>query len=155
MWKKKQFEIREQKQTNKVTPSVQLSCPGQLKMHHLIVCYDFFCVWIDCFSLSFGLVHTFIVELMKTLERVFLEKGRHLLFVICYLTVILEYLSGTTSPIVDMANTSHQELHYSSSSFTMVFCVDMIDPEKIYTVVSFSLTHCLPLPAKSFRRYYN
>ena len=31
MWKKKQFEIREQKQTNKVTPSVQLSCPGQLK----------------------------------------------------------------------------------------------------------------------------
>ena len=53
------------------------------KMHHLIVCYDFFCVWIDCFSLSFGLVHTFIVELMKTLERVFLEKEpTHL---VCYL----------------------------------------------------------------------
>ena len=42
-----------------------------------------FCVWIDCFSLSLGLVHTFIVELMKTLERVFLEKEpTHL---VCYL----------------------------------------------------------------------
>ena len=73
-------------------------------LQHLIVYYDFCCERIDCFSLLWELVHTFIVELMKTLGRVFLEKGRHLLFVICYLTVILEYLSDSASPILRLRN---------------------------------------------------
>ena len=61
-------------------------------------------MWIDCFSLLWGLVHTFVVEGWSRWRQFFLEGGWSLLFVICYLTVILEYLSGSTSPILRLWN---------------------------------------------------